>query len=305
MATGITQDMLYQGKVRDVYTLPGSVLGQGQKDALLFVASDRISAFDVVLPTLIPDKGKVLNQISAFWFEKTQHILPNHMLQVVEPGWLSGVEGDSATELTPFIHRGMVVKRAERIDIECIVRGYLAGSAWSEYKASGTVWGQSFPARMKEGQLLEKPLFTPTTKAEEGHDESMTNQQVVDMVGADLAQRLEEVSLALFSFAHEYARERGIILADTKMEFGLLDGELILIDELFTPDSSRFWDASAYEPGQSQPNYDKQYVRDWLIDQGWDREPPAPELPDEVVKLTQERYFEAFQRLTGRDLSKN
>ena len=306
MATGITQDMLYQGKVRDVYTLPGSVLGQGQKDALLFVASDRISAFDVVLPTLIPDKGKVLNQISAFWFDKTQHILPNHMLQVVEPGWLSGFQDEAtASEFAPFVHRGMVVKRAERIDIECIVRGYLAGSAWSEYKASGTVWGQSFPAGMKEGQLLDKPIFTPTTKAEEGHDESMTNQQVVDMVGADLAQRLEEVSLALFSFAHEYARERGIILADTKMEFGLLDGELILIDELFTPDSSRFWDASAYEPGQSQPNYDKQYVRDWLIDQGWDREPPAPELPDEVVRLTQERYFEAFQRLTGRDLSKN
>ena len=306
MATGITQDMLYQGKVRDVYNLPGSVLGPGQKDALLFVASDRISAFDVVLPTLIPDKGKVLNQISAFWFDKTQHILPNHMLQVVELGWLSSIENQTTvSELAPFAHRGMVVKRAERIDIECIVRGYLAGSAWSEYKASGTVWGQSFPEGMKEGQLLERPLFTPTTKAEEGHDESMTNQQVVDMVGQDLAQRLEEVSLALFSYAHEYARERGIILADTKMEFGLLDGELILIDELFTPDSSRFWDASAYEPGKSQPNYDKQYVRDWLIDQGWDREPPAPELPDDVVRLTQERYLEAYQRLTGRDLSDN
>ncbi|MCE2466333.1 MAG: phosphoribosylaminoimidazolesuccinocarboxamide synthase [Dehalococcoidia bacterium] len=296
MATGITQDMLYQGKVRDVYNLPGSVLGPGQKNALLFVASDRISAFDVVLPTLIPDKGKVLNQNSAFWFDKTQHILPNHMLQVVEPGWLSSIENQTTvSELAPFAHRGMVVKRAERIDIECIVRGYLAGSAWSEYKASGTVWGQSFPEGMKEGQLLERPLFTPTTKAEEGHDESMTNQQVVDMVGQDLAQRN----------AHENASERGSIQADTKMQFGLLDGQLILIDELFTPDSSRFWDASAYEPGKSQPNYDKQYVRDWLIDQGWDREPPAPELPDDVVRLTQERYLEAYQRLTGRDLSDN
>ena len=305
MASGITQDMLYQGKVRDVYTLPGSMLGSGQTDALLFVASDRISAFDVVLPTPIPGKGKVLNQISAFWFEKTQHILPNHMLQLVEPGWLSQVGESAASELAPFIHRGMVVKLAERIDIECIVRGYLAGSAWSEYKASGTVWGWDFPAGMKEGQLLEKPLFTPTTKAEEGHDESMTHQQVVDLAGGELAQRLEEVSIALYSFAHEHAREQGIILADTKMEFGLLDGELILIDELFTPDSSRFWDASAYEPGQSQPNYDKQYVRDWLIEQGWDREPPAPELPEEVVRLTQERYLEAYRRLTGRELSDN
>ena len=308
MTTGITEHMLYQGKVRDVYQLEGPLLGASHPDSLLFVASDRISAFDVVLPTLIPGKGKVLNQISAFWFEKTNHILPNHLLQLVDEAWLSGIQAESpetAAALAPFVGRGMVVKQAERIDIECIVRGYIAGSAWREYKADGTVWGLKLPTGLKEGDLLEEPLFTPTTKAEQGHDESMTHQQVLDMVGTDLARKLEEVSLALYSYAHDHAKERCIILADTKMEFGLLDGELTLIDELFTPDSSRFWDASAYEPGKSQPNYDKQYVRDWLIDQGWNREPPAPELSEEVIRLTQERYTEAYQRLTGQDLPSN
>ena len=308
MTTGISRQMLYQGKVRDVYELSGGLLGSDQPDSLLFVASDRISAFDVVLPTLIPGKGKVLNQISAFWFDKTKDILPNHFLEVVNETWISkiGLESPKLTDqLTPFIGRGMIVKRAHRIDIECIVRGYMAGSAWAEYKSAGTVWGQKLANGIKEGEILPQPLFTPTTKAEEGHDESMSHQQVVEMVGSKLTSQLEEVSLALYSFAHAHAMQQGIILADTKMEFGLLDGELILIDELFTPDSSRFWDASGYEPGISQPNFDKQYVRDWLIDQGWDREPPAPELSEEVVRLTSERYREAYRRLTGQDLPTN
>jgi phosphoribosylaminoimidazole-succinocarboxamide synthase len=255
MTTGISQQMLYQGKVRDVYELAGGFLGADQPDSLLFVASDRISAFDVVLPTLIPGKGEVLNQISAFWFEKTKDILSNHLLEVVNEGWVSKIGSESqqlTDQLTPFIGRGMIVRRAQRIDIECIVRGYMAGSAWAEYKSAGTVWGQKLAEGIKEGELLPKPLFTPSTKAEEGHDESMSHQQVLDMVGPKLASQLEDVSLALYSFAHAFAMDQGIILADTKMEFGLLDDELILIDELFTPDSSRFWDASGYEPGVSQ-----------------------------------------------------
>jgi len=291
---------MHRGKVRDTYDL-----GAGR---LLMVATDRISAFDVVLPTGIPEKGVVLNRISAFWFDKTAHIVPNHLICLADSGdaapYLSGADGTGLTEPVPgeVARQAMVVKRAERIDIECIVRGYITGSAWSEYRRQGTVQGMEMPTGMAEGQQFPEYLFTPTTKAEEGHDENMSRQQVIDMVGAEMAARLEETSKAVFSFAHDYARERGIILADTKMEFGLLDGELILIDELLTPDSSRFWDAEGYSPGRSQPNFDKQFVRDWLDDGGWDHEPPAPELPDDVVGRTTQRYAEAFQKLTGQEL---
>ena len=294
---------MHRGKVRDTYDLGGG--------RLLMVATDRISAFDVVLPNGIPDKGLVLNHISSFWFAKTAHIVPNHLICLADSpdaigyvdmlplppgeGWGEGVVAEVARQ-------AMVVKRAERIDVECIVRGYITGSAWGEYRRQGTVSGMEMPAGLVEGQPFPEPLFTPTTKAEEGHDENMSHQQLVDMVGADMAAKLEATSKAVYGFAHDYARERGIILADTKMEFGVLDGELILIDELLTPDSSRFWDADGYSPGRSQPNFDKQFVRDWLDAQGWDHEPPAPELPDEVAARTTERYREAYVKLTGENL---
>ena len=290
----------HRGKVRDTYDLGGG--------RLLMVATDRISAFDVVLPTGIPDKGLVLNRISAFWFERTGHIVPNHLICLADspeaPPYLAGGNGSGLADPVPaeVAQQAMVVKRAERIDIECIVRGYITGSAWSEYRRQGTVQGMEMPAGMVEGQPFPEPLFTPTTKAEEGHDENMSRQQVIDMVGAEMAARLEETSKAVYAFAEEYARGRGIILADTKMEFGTLDGDLILIDELLTPDSSRFWDAEGYSPGKSQPNFDKQFVRDWLDEQGWDHEPPAPDLPEDVTARTTERYREAYVRLTGESL---
>ena len=285
----------HRGKVRDTYDL-----GDGR---LLMVATDRISAFDVVLPSGIPDKGQVLNRISAFWFDKTTHVVPNHLICLADAPQAKEYLGGVGQPLPADVaQQAMVVKRAQRIDIECIVRGYITGSAWSEYRRQGTVSGQPMPERMVEGQTFPEPLFTPTTKAEEGHDENMTAEQVVDMVGADMAAKLEATSKAVYSYAHDFARERGIILADTKMEFGTLDGELILIDELLTPDSSRFWDAEGYNPGRSQPNYDKQFVRDWLDAQGWDHEPPAPELPADVAERTTQRYREAYVRLTGENL---
>ena len=284
--------LLHRGKVRDTYDL-----GDG---LLLMVSTDRISAFDVVLPGGIPHKGLVLAHISRFWFHRTADIIDNHFVAMA---------GDSSGVAMPdglsdeIARQSMVVKRAQRLDVECIVRGYLAGSAWAEYRRSGTVWGQKMPKGLVEGQELPAPMFTPTTKADVGHDENMTPDQVLDMFGADLARQLEERSLAVYGSANAYARSKGIILVDTKMEFGLLDGRLILIDELLTPDSSRFWDASGYEPGRSLPNFDKQYVRDWLDSQGWDHEPPAPELPPEIVERTSKRYLEAHRRLTGEELS--
>jgi phosphoribosylaminoimidazole-succinocarboxamide synthase len=286
--------LLHRGKVRDTH-----LLGDGR---LLMVATDRISAFDVVLPNGIPNKGLVLNRMSAFWFELTRHLVPNHFIALADaPEAAAHIEaGISPAALPPDVAwQAMVVKRAERIDLECIVRGYITGSAWAEYRQLGTVSGKPMPAGLLEGQAFPAPLFTPTTKAEEGHDQNLSDQQVVDMVGSDLAGRLAEVSGVVYGFARDYALEKGIILADTKMEFGLLDGQLILIDELLTPDSSRFWDLTGYQPGRSQPNFDKQFVRDWLAGQGWDREPPAPALPDDVVARTSERYLEAYYRITG------
>ena len=286
--------MLHRGKVRDTF-----LLNEGQ---LLMVATDRISAFDIVLPTGIPDKGLVLNRMSAFWFDLTRHLVPNHLLALADaPAAAPMIEASTSLGDLPaaVAQQAMVVKQAERIDIECIVRGYITGSAWAEYKREGTVSGKPMPTGLLEGQAFPEPLFTPTTKAEEGHDENMSDQEVIDMVGLDLSQRLAEVSTSVYQFAREYALGKDIILADTKMEFGLLDGQLILIDELLTPDSSRFWDLTGYQPGQSQANFDKQFVRDWLTAQGWDREPPAPPLPDDIVTKTSERYLDAYYRITG------
>ena len=278
----------HQGKVRDTYDLAGGLL--------LMVATDRISAFDFVLPTAIPEKGAVLCQLSAFWFGQTSDIVPNHMVDLA-------AHRDGLALAPEIARRAMVVRKAERIDVECVVRGYITGSAWAEYRREGTAGGHQVPSGMREGDKFAEPLFTPTTKAEVGHDESLTLRQMEDMVGTALTRQLAETSIAVYSHAHSEALGRGIIIADTKMEFGYIDGRLGLIDELLTPDSSRFWDVSAYEPGKAQPNYDKQFVRDWLDLQGWDHEPPAPELPDDVVEKTYQRYLEAHEKLTGTSLA--
>ncbi len=297
MTTALTDsgmaNILYRGKVRDTYEV---------EDKLLMVATDRISAFDAVLPTGIPGKGKILSLMSAFWFGLTEKLVPNHYIAMAGDseglGELAGaVEAMNVPQ--EVLDRAMVVKKAERIDIECIVRGHITGSAWSEYKRQGTAGTLPMPAGLQESQVFPEPLFTPTTKAEEGHDENMTYQQVQDMVGNEMADLLRDTSIAVYSYAREFAAERGIIIADTKMEFGMIDGKLHLIDELLTPDSSRFWDADDFEVGKSQQSFDKQYVRDWLVESGWDREPPAPPLPDEIVNRTAERYEQAYRRLTG------
>ncbi len=295
-----------RGKVRDIYAV-----GEAQ---LLIVATDRISAFDVVLPTAIPDKGRVLNQLSAFWFEQTRHLVPNHLLTADVDAF--------PPELRPYrallAGRSMLVRRARRIDVECVARGYLAGSAWSEYRRQGTACGVPLPAGLVESQELPEPIFTPAIKAVAGHDENITFDRLVAIVGRPLAERLREKTLQVYRYAAALARERGIIIADTKMEFGLLaggdgatlrneqdgaEGALILIDELLTPDSSRFWDAATYRPGASPPSYDKQFVRDYLERTGWNKEPPAPELPPDVVVRTREKYLDALRRLTARDLA--
>lgn len=299
MATLLTSTDLagtpHRGKVRDTYDLG---------DSLLMVTTDRISAFDVVLPTGIPEKGVVLSEMSAFWFKQTSNLLPNHLLCMA-------YENDKIQELgisLPTIdhetaRRGMIIKKAERIDVECIARGYITGSAWAEYTKSGTVNGTPMPAGLKDSQAFETPLFTPTTKAEEGHDMPMSYQELVDMVGTDTAKQLETMTIDAYAWANDFANKRGIILADTKFEFGWINGELSIIDEMLTPDSSRFWDLSIYKPGQPQPSFDKQYVRDWLSDAGWDKEPPAPGLPDEVVNKTSATYLDVFEKLTGLTLS--
>jgi len=288
---------LHRGKVRDTYRI--------NDELLLMVTTDRISAYDVVLPKGIPDKGRVLNKISAFWFDLTKHILPNHLVSLADapdaPD-LSSTGSLMANLPLEVARQSMIAKEAERIDIECVVRAYITGSAWVEYQRHGTVSGKPMPSGMVEGDPFPELLFTPTTKAEEGHDENMSDEEVIVMVGADLARRLEDITKIVFQFGHDFAHERGVILADTKMEFGFLDGQLILIDELFTPDSSRFWDMDGYAPGQTQPSFDKQFVRDFLTEQGWDMNPPAPELPDDIVAKTAERYLEAYRLLTGESL---
>ena len=288
---------IHRGKVRDTYSI--------DDDTLLMVTTDRISAFDVLLPTGIPNKGRILNSLSGFWFAKTRHIVPNHVVALADsPDVASQFRGNEFLAELPSDVAGqaMIVRKAERIDIECVVRGYITGSAWAEYRESGTVSGKPMPTGLVDGDPFREPLFTPTTKAEEGHDENMSDAEVVEMVGPELAGRLEELTKAVYLFGHDYAKDRGVILADTKLEFGLLHGEIILIDELLTPDSSRFWDPDNYEPGKSLPSFDKQFVRDWLTSQGWDREPPAPELPQDIVERTAERYMEAHRRITGQEL---
>ncbi|MBI2849945.1 MAG: phosphoribosylaminoimidazolesuccinocarboxamide synthase [Chloroflexi bacterium] len=284
------------GKVRDTYELG---------DHLLIIATDRISTFDVVLPDGIPDKGKVLNQLSAFWFEKTKGLLSNHLVEVVNDTKAldSYLSAKSRFSYPAYLAgRSMIVKKAERIAIEWVIRGYLSGSAWEEYKKSGTISGMKMPPGLRESEELPEPLFTPTTKAETGHDEPITMDEVKKIIGAPLTEEMKAKSLAVYNYAREHARTRGIIIADTKMEFGLDNGKLILIDELLTPDSSRFWDAEKYRVGQSQPSYDKQPVRDWLVERGWNKEPPPPSLSSEVIRATTARYREAYRRLTGKEL---
>jgi len=290
-------NILHRGKVRDTYSI--------DDDLLLMVTTDRLSAFDVVLPTGIPNKGRVLTKISDFWFNQTKHLTPNHLVAMADSPEALSLSGGSGliASLPPEIARqSMIVKRAERIDIECVVRGYIAGSAWSEYQRQGTVSGKSMPAGMLEAQAFPQPIFAPTTKAETGHDENMSDEEVVEMVGSDLGRKLADISIAIYRFGHDYAKKRGVILADTKFEFGFIQGQLILIDEMLTPDSSRFWDPEGYQPGHTPPSFDKQFVRDWLTDQGWNREPPAPELPGDIVARTTDRYLEAYHRITGERL---
>jgi phosphoribosylaminoimidazole-succinocarboxamide synthase len=292
-------NLFYRGKVRDTYDLG---------DSLLLIATDRISAFDSVLPCGIPDKGMVLNQLSAFWFEKTEHLVPNHLIAVVDDvQWLNDTYGEKVCSgyysFPDYVAgRSMVVRKAERIDIECVARGYISGSAWAEYGEKGTVNGVPFPRGLVESEKLPEPIFTPTTKADSGHDEPITLDEMKQIVGEERAEDLMEKTMSIYRYAHEYALERGIIIADTKVEFGLVNGRVILIDELLTPDSSRFWDASQYRAGHSQPSFDKQPVRDWLVQTGWNKEPPAPMLPEDIITQTTERYREAYSRLTGKEL---
>lgn len=262
------------GKVREIYAL--------DEERLVLVASDRISTFDVVLGTPIPDKGRVLTGLSAFWFRRTEEIVPNHMLELRDDG------------------RTMVCRRLDMLPIECVVRGYLAGSGWKDYQATGEVCGHRLPQGMRESEQLQEPLFTPATKASEGHDENIDEERAAVLCGEELYEHARRVSLELYRFAAKHAEARGIILADTKFELGIApDGGLVLGDEALTPDSSRFWPADDYEPGRPQPSFDKQFVRDWCESAGWDKTPPGPELPDEVVAGTRARYIDAFERLTA------
>jgi phosphoribosylaminoimidazole-succinocarboxamide synthase len=276
-----------RGKVRDIYDLG---------DRLLIVATDRLSAFDVVLPTPIPDKGRVLTQLSMFWFEKLAHVVPHHVLAVKD---FTGELGPYAKELNG---RAMLVRRTDPVPIECVVRGYISGSGLKDYMRIGGICGIPLPAGLRDSDKLPEPIFTPSTKATTGHDENISFEETVSRIGRPLAEKLRETSLTLYKRAAEHAAERGIIIADTKFEFGLLGGELIWIDEALTPDSSRFWPADQYAPGKSQPSFDKQYVRDYLERIGWNKQPPAPALPPDVVANTRDKYRESYQRITGHAL---
>jgi phosphoribosylaminoimidazole-succinocarboxamide synthase len=282
---------LHRGKVRDTFDLG---------DRLLMVASDRISAFDVVMDDAIPGKGEVLSRLSAYWFEKIDSVVPTHFIKVAT----GAPDDDLPFDLPPELAgRSQIVRKAKRVDAECIVRGYLAGSAWAEYRESGTVCGQRLMRGLEESQELPEPIFTPSTKEDEGHDRNISYEEFASMVGADAANVIRLRSLATYRFAAAFARERGLIIADTKFEFGYLNGELILIDEVLTPDSSRFWPVKGYRPGRSQPSYDKQPLRDWLSASGWSKTPPPPALPDEVIKQTSELYRSAYRQLTGTPLA--
>jgi len=284
---GITK--VRSGKVREVFDLG---------DRFLLVASDRLSAFDVILPNGIPRKGEVLTQLSHFWFAKFATLVPNHLL--------AGADDPLPASLQPYAdqlaRRSMIVKKARPLAIECIVRGYLSGSGWKEYKKSQTVCGIQLPAGLTESAELPEPIFTPSTKAEAGHDENISFEEAVKIVGVEFATQARDLSLKIYRAGRDYARERGIIIADTKFEFGVFEGKLILIDEVLTPDSSRFWPADQYAPGRGQPSFDKQFVRDYLETLTWDKTPPGPQLPADVIAKTSAKYQEAYERLTGRPL---
>jgi phosphoribosylaminoimidazole-succinocarboxamide synthase len=279
--------LLGRGKVRDIYDLG---------DRLLIVATDRLSAFDVVLPTPIPDKGRVLTQLSLFWFDKLADVVPHHVIEA------KNFTGELAPYADALSGRAMLVRRTDPAPIECVVRGYISGSGWKDYQKTGAICGIPLPAGLRESDRLPQPIFTPSTKATTGHDENISFEETVSRIGRPLAGRLRDVSLTLYKRAAEHAAARGIIIADTKFEFGLRGDELIWIDEALTPDSSRFWPADQYLPGKAQPSFDKQFVRDYLEKIGWNKQPPAPALPPEVVAGTQQKYRDAYQRITGHAL---
>jgi phosphoribosylaminoimidazole-succinocarboxamide synthase len=283
----VLAEMQAQGKVRDIY--------DAGADRLLMVTSDRISAFDVVLPNPIPDKGRVLTGLSLFWFERATDVIPNHLISANVDDFPAGF----AEHRDELAGRSMLVHRARMVPIECVARGYLSGSGWKEYRTTGSVCGIRLPEGLLESERLPEPIFTPATKAETGHDENISLEGAGEIVGEGLAQRLKELTLTLYELGANLARERGVILADTKFEFGFIDGQIALCDEVMTPDSSRFWPADEYAPGGPQPSFDKQYLRDWLDESGWDHEPPPPELPPEVIGQTAVRYREAYERITG------
>jgi phosphoribosylaminoimidazole-succinocarboxamide synthase len=276
-----------RGKVRDIYEVG---------DRLLIVATDRLSAFDVVLPTPIPDKGRVLTQLSLFWFDKLADIVPHHVIAAKD------FTGELAPYASALEGRAMLVRRTEPLPIECVVRGYISGSGWKDYQKTGAICGISLPPGLRESDRLPEPIFTPSTKATTGHDENISFEQTVSTIGRPLAEKLRDTSITIYKRAAEHAAARGIIIADTKFEFGLIGGDLIWIDEALTPDSSRFWPADQYSPGQAQPSFDKQFVRDYLERIGWNKQPPAPVLPPDVVAGTREKYREAYQRVTGHSL---
>ncbi len=273
-----------RGKVRDIYDFG---------ETLLLVSTDRISAFDWVLPSGIPDKGRILTQMSAFWFQKLG--IENHLIttDVAEMPFPKG------TDLAMFEGRSTLCRKGKVVPIECIVRGYLSGSGWNEYKTSGTICGLPLPGGLQESSRLPEPIFTPSTKAESGHDENISFDRMVGILGSETSEALKEKSIQIFSWGAEYARERGIIIADTKFECGWIDGKLVLIDEVMTPDSSRFWPAERYEPGRGQPSFDKQFVRDWLLASSWDKNSPPPALPPDIIEKTRQKYVEAFEIITG------
>jgi phosphoribosylaminoimidazole-succinocarboxamide synthase len=285
-----TLPLLRRGKVRDVYAV--------DRDALLIVATDRVSAFDVVLPTAIPEKGRVLTALTLFWFDLIRDIVPNHLITADVsryPASLRKYAGD-------LMGRSMLVRRAQVVSFECVARGYLAGSGWKEYQKTGAICGIPLPAGLRESEKLPQPIFTPATKAETGHDQNVSESEMAEAVGAKLTARLRELTLTVYARAAEYAATRGILIADTKFEFGRIGDELLLVDEVLTPDSSRFWPAAEYTPGMSPPSFDKQYVRDYLETLAWNKQPPAPPLPPEVVRRTREKYLEAYRLLTGKSL---
>lgn len=287
-ATRSGREASRQGKVRDIFDLG---------DRLLMVSTDRISAFDWVLPTGIPDKGKVLTQLSLFWFEILG--VPHHLLGTS----VDGIELPATVNVDILDGRTMVVKKADVVPIECVVRGYLEGSGWSEYQDNQQICGISLPPGLRQCEQLPEPIFTPATKEDRGHDINVTFERMCEIVGSETADRLRQLSLEVYQRGAAHARERGILIADTKFEWGWCDGELILIDEVLTPDSSRFWPADLYEPGHSQPSFDKQYVREWLSGTDWDKNSPPPQLPDEVVRNTRSKYIEAFEQLSGREFT--